>query len=64
MGDEEGFLYVAEDLTQEEWQPEETEELHVHKVLLSDAVEMVMNSEITDSLSMIGILQVARLKNL
>lgn len=64
VGDEEGFLYVAEDLTQAEWQPEETEELHVHKVLLSDAVEMVMNSEITDSLSMIGILQVARLKNL
>ena len=39
---EEGFLYIAEDLTQMEAEPEDTEELMVKKVPLKDAVEMVM----------------------
>ena len=64
VNDEEGFLYIAENLIQSEQQPEETEELHVLKIKLSEAVELVMSSEITDSLSMIGILQVARLKGI
>ncbi len=62
--DEEGFIYIAEELSQGEHAPEETEELMVHKVHLSEAVRMVMASEITDSISMCAILMVARLKGI
>lgn len=60
--DEEGILFLAEGLTQGEHEPEETEQLVVRKIPLIEAVEMVMRSEITDSLSVCGILHVARLK--
>ncbi|GAB2771512.1 hypothetical protein GCM10027275_12850 [Rhabdobacter roseus] len=62
--DEEGFLYLAEELRQFEQEPEDTEELQVRKVPLREAVDMVMRSEITDALSVCGILMVARLKGL
>ena len=61
---EEGFLFIAEDLNQLEAEPEDTEELQVKKVALSEAVEMVMRSEITDSLSVCAILMAARLKGI
>lgn len=61
---EEGFLFIAEELSQQEAEPEETEELQVKKVHLSEAVEMVMKSEITDSLSVCAILMAARLKGI
>lgn len=62
--DEEGFLYIAEDLVQGTHEPEETEQLQIRRVLLTDAVEMVMNSEITDALSVCALLKVARLKKI
>ncbi|CAG5068940.1 ADP-ribose pyrophosphatase [Dyadobacter sp. CECT 9623] len=61
---EEGFLYIAEELSQQEAEPEETEVLQVKKVPLAQAVEMVMRSEITDSLSVCAILMTARLKGI
>lgn len=61
---EEGFLYIAEELSQQEAEPEETEDLQVRKVPLAEAVEMVMRSEITDSLSVCAILMTARLKGI
>jgi 8-oxo-dGTP pyrophosphatase MutT (NUDIX family) len=61
---EEGFLFIAEDLTQLEAEPEDTEVLLVKKVHLYEAVEMVMRSEITDSLSVCAILMAARLKGI
>ena len=64
VGDEEGFLYVAEGLTQVQAQPEDTEQLHVRRILLTEAIEMVMRSEITDSLSVMGLLKVARLRGI
>ncbi len=61
--DEEGFIFLAEDLTQGERALEETEaDLRIRKLPLRDAVNMVMDGQITDSLSMIGLLKVARLK--
>lgn len=60
--DEEGFLFLAEGLTQLEPETEDTEDIQVRKVHLSEAVEMVIKSEITDSLSVAGILMVARRK--
>jgi 8-oxo-dGTP pyrophosphatase MutT (NUDIX family) len=61
---EEGFLYAAEELTQKEAEPEDTEDLQVKKVPLKEAVDMVMRSEITDSLSVCAILMTARLKGI
>ncbi len=60
--DEEGFLFLAEELTQLEPETEDTEDIQVRKVHLSEAVDMVIRSEITDSLSVAGILLVARKK--
>lgn len=56
------YIYLAEDLTQSESQPEETEQLQVKKIALKEALNMVLKDEITDSMSVAGILKVARLK--
>ncbi|MEZ0607689.1 NUDIX domain-containing protein [Fibrella sp. WM1] len=60
--DEEGFIYIAEDLTPGPHAPEETEDLQVQKVPLTEAVNMVIDGRITDSISMAGLLLVARLR--
>lgn len=57
VSDEYGIIYVARGLRQEEAEPEESEDLQIKKVPFSKAYEMVMNGEITDSLSMAGILK-------
>ena len=59
--DEVGYVFLAEDLTQGETEFEETEILQIKKVHFSEALEMVMNGEITDSISMAGILKAARI---
>lgn len=61
--DEEGFLYVAEELTQGDTAPEETEALQIRRLPLAEAVQMVMTGQITDALSVSGLLIVARLRN-
>ena len=60
--DEVGYIFLAEDLTQGESEPDDTEILALKKVSLQEAVRMVMDSEITDSLSIAAILKVAHLK--
>lgn len=63
--DEEGFVFLAEDLEQGERELEDTEaDLVVKKLSLREAVEMVMHGEITDSMSVAGLLKVARLRHL
>ena len=62
--DEVGYAFVAKGLQQGETEFEETEDLEIKKLPFSKAVEMVMNGQITDSLSMIAILKLARLNNL
>ena len=59
--DEEGFVYLAEGLTQSETAFEETEQLEIRKLSLKQAINMAMEGEITDSLSLAGLLKVARL---
>jgi 8-oxo-dGTP pyrophosphatase MutT (NUDIX family) len=59
--DEEGFVFLAEELTPGETAPEETEDLVVRKVHLREAVAMVMDNRITDSISVGGLLKAARL---
>ena len=55
--DEYGVAYIAQDLEMGEAQPEETEQLHVRRLPFAEVVNMVMQGEITDSLSMIAILK-------
>ena len=56
--DERGVVYVARGLSYGESAPEESEDLKIKKIPFSEAVEMVMRGEITDSLAMIGIMKV------
>ena len=56
--DERGLIYVARDLTFGKPAPEESEDLKIKKVPFSEAVNMVMRGEITDSIAMIGIMKV------
>lgn len=56
--DEVGHIFVAQGLTQGETEFDDTEDLAIKKVPLEEAVLMVMNGEITDSLSMAGLLKV------
>ncbi|MBO0930172.1 NUDIX domain-containing protein [Fibrella aquatilis] len=62
--DEEGFIYIAEDLTPGPDAPEETEDLALMKVTLAEAVQMVIDGRITDAISMAGLLLVARLRGI
>jgi 8-oxo-dGDP phosphatase len=59
--DEEGFVFLAQDLTQGETEPEETEDLRLWKLPLSEAVQLVMENRITDAISVAGLLKAARL---
>lgn len=62
--DEEGFIYVATELSQADTEFDDTEDLQIWKLPLSEAIEMVMSNQITDSLSVYGLLKVARLKGI
>jgi 8-oxo-dGTP pyrophosphatase MutT (NUDIX family) len=63
--DEEGFIFLAEDLQFGDRELEDTEsDLKTLKLPLKEAIDKVMKSEITDSMSMAGLLMVARMKGL
>jgi len=57
VSDEVGYVWVAQDLSFTKSQPEETELLEVQKIPFSELYERVMNGEITDSLSVAGVLK-------
>ena len=58
VSDELGILYLAKDFEQFESQPEETEQLVVKKIPFEEAYQMVITGQITDSLTVAGILRV------
>jgi 8-oxo-dGTP pyrophosphatase MutT (NUDIX family) len=51
VSDEYAVVYMASGLTQEEAQPEETEQLVIRKLPFEEAYKMVETGEITDSIS-------------
>lgn len=55
--DERGLVYVARGLTQGETEFEETEELLIQKLPLDEAIERVLRGEITDAISVAGLLK-------
>lgn len=62
--DEEGYVYLAEGLTLGPTEFEETEQIEVLKLPLRDAVQKVMDGQITDAISIAALLKVAKLFNL
>lgn len=59
-----GYIYTAEGLSFGETKFEETEDLKIKKIHLSDALQLVMESRITDAISIAGILKVARMRTI
>ncbi len=57
VSDELAIIYIAQDLQMGVSSPEETEELVVRKLTFEEAYQMVVNGEITDSMSVAGILK-------
>ncbi len=55
--DEYCYIYLAQNLTEGESEPEESEDLQIKKVPFAEAYKMVMDGKITDSLSMVAILK-------
>ena len=56
--DELSITYLAQDLQQFEAEPEDTERLIIKKIPFEDAYKMVINGEITDSISVAAILRI------
>jgi 8-oxo-dGTP pyrophosphatase MutT (NUDIX family) len=54
--DELGFVYLAEDLEQRDTEFDDTELLQIQRVSLRQAIQMAMRSEITDAISVAGLL--------
>ncbi|RFP65535.1 NUDIX hydrolase [Hymenobacter lapidiphilus] len=59
--DEEGFVFLAQELEQGDTEPEETEDLRLWKLPLAEAVQLVMEGRITDAVSVAGLLKAGRL---
>lgn len=63
VSDEEAFYFLATDLEQGEACPEATEELACKQVPFREALNMVLQGEITDSISVLAIMHYALLSN-
>lgn len=65
VSDEKGVIFLATGLQQNNARPEETEDLQIKRVPFSEAVKMVQNGTITDSISIMAIqrLQLMMLSN-
>lgn len=59
--DEHAYLFLAQDLNFGEANPEENEELQVMKIGFQEAVNMILDGKITDSLTIISLLLVREL---
>ena len=58
VSDEKAIIYVAQGLSQHEPEPEETEQLIVKKLPFQQVFDMVMNGQITDSITVAAVLKV------
>ena len=58
VSDERAYVFLARNLEQRTAMPEETEQLIVRRVHFEEAYQMVERGEITDSMSVAGILKV------
>ena len=58
--DDKGYIFLANGLTPSKAKSDETEEIKIVKVHLQKTLEMIENSEITDCVSIIGLLLASR----
>lgn len=63
VSDERGVVFLARDLIQGETDFEDTEDLKIKKIPLSEAIQMVLDGEITDSISMAALLKLKVMQN-
>lgn len=56
------YIYLAEDMTQGEWDPDEDEFLEIVKIPLEDMVDMILNGEIQDAKTQAAVLKVWAMK--
>jgi hypothetical protein len=54
-------MYVAQNLSQQQACPEETEQLKIRRIPLTEAIEMAQNGQITDALSVLTLLKIPTL---
>jgi ADP-ribose pyrophosphatase len=62
--DETAHVFLGENLVYVELQPDETEFIEVRAFPFAEVLRMVLQSEITDSMTIIAVLQAARLRGL
>jgi len=62
--DEEGFVYLAEDLLQSTPEFDDTEKITIKKIPFTKAYAMVLDNKITDSISIAGILKLGKMLDL
>jgi ADP-ribose pyrophosphatase len=62
--DETAHLFLGEDLCRVERSPDETEFIEVRPFAFEEVLQMVLRSEVTDSMTVIGVLHAARLLGL
>ena len=62
VSDEYGIAYLATNLSQEEAEPEPTEDLAIKRVKLEEAIRMMLAGEITDALSVMALQRIAMLQ--
>lgn len=60
--DEAGTVFVAEELTEGEPDFDDTEDLQIRRLSFGEALHMAMTGEITDVLSLAGLMKLARLR--
>ena len=61
---EKAYIYVARGLTHAEASPEDTERLQVRRVPVAEAIQMALNGEIRDGMSVLGLLKLHCLRSL
>jgi 8-oxo-dGTP pyrophosphatase MutT (NUDIX family) len=61
VSDEKAVMYVAQNLSQHQACPEETEQLKIRRLPLKKAIEMAQNGTITDALSVLTLLKIPAL---
>jgi 8-oxo-dGTP pyrophosphatase MutT (NUDIX family) len=61
VSDERAVMYLAQNLSQHQSCPEETEQLKIRRIPLKEAIEMAQNGQITDALSVLTLLKIPTL---
>lgn len=61
VSNERAVMYVAQNLSQHQACPEETEQLKIRRIPLQEAIEMAQNGQITDALSVLTLLKIPTL---